>query len=268
MSMVEITSINHPELQPYRTLRQLSLQPHAFPYTIAEGTRVVERLLHSSIPVTSLLCTPEKYTAYQHLIQAKAIPQDKIFIAPRSLIEQIVGFKYHQGIMALLPAPQPVPLEQLTPPYVLLNGISNTENVGLIIRSARSFGISSLITDATSCSPFLRRVIRVSMGMCFEIQWHRTKDLIATLQQLRHNGISVIAIELHPSAHRLDHTPLPHSAAFIFGSEGDGITPEALQQSNLIVQIPSISTTHSLNVAMAATITFYEYRRHHPLYRA
>ena len=263
--MPVLTSLEDPAIQPYTTLKQLTYHPHHFSYTVAEGTKVVERLLRSPVPIISLLCTPEQYDHFQPLIQQKAIPDENVLIASRSLIEQIVGFKYHQGIMALLERPVPEKLAALSPPYVVLNGISNAENVGLITRSARSFGFTSLITDTATCSPFLRRAVRVSMGMCFEMRWHQTPNLSETIAILRDNGTTVIGVELLSDAQPLHAVALPANAAFIFGSEGDGIADSILQRCDVVVKIPTVSATHSLNVAMAATIALYEYRRNVPM---
>lgn len=262
--MPQKTSIVDERVRPFQLLKKMSLHPNSVPFVVAEGPKVVERLLRSPISILSILCTEQQYREFAPSIKQKGIADHNILIAEQKELEQIVGFRYHQGIMALIPHLPSLPLQELSPPYVILNQISNPENVGAITRTARAFGISSLITDSGTCSPYLRRSIRVSMGTCFDIRWHHSEDLSATLSQLKNSGTTLFGCEITPESTLLPTVRFPENSAFIFGSEGYGIQEDILQNCDQIISIPHASPSISLNVATACGVVLYEYRSQWP----
>jgi tRNA G18 (ribose-2'-O)-methylase SpoU len=105
MNIVPISSLDLPELAPYRTLRQ-PVEHFRDGIFVAEGEKVVRRLLESDWNVLSVLITPEWMEQYQNMIAARQEPIH-VFVGQKDLLETIVGFNLHQGIMALgrIPAP-------------------------------------------------------------------------------------------------------------------------------------------------------------------
>src|SRR5256885_1068541 len=104
----KIESLDLPELQPYRTMRQ---QMHHWEEGIfvAEGEKVVRRLLESNFSVLSLLL-PEKWLReLEPLLQAR--PENiKVFVAEKQLLETLTGFSMYQGLLALGKIPKRISL--------------------------------------------------------------------------------------------------------------------------------------------------------------
>src|SRR5439155_6048387 len=87
-------------------------------------------------------------------------------------------------------------------------GVSSAENMGALVRNCAAFNGQALIVGETSCSPFLRRAVRSSMGMVFELPILETGSLIQTLGDLHAHGIRSIAAHLHGSGRTLSQADL------------------------------------------------------------
>lgn len=252
----------HPNLRPYRSLRRRKdLERESL--FVAEGDKVIQELLKSTYCIESLLITPEWLERIRGLLEKRG-DHIEVFLAAKSAIEDICGFECYHGIKAVGRITDPPVLEDLLQslprPWLVcaLEGISNAENVGVIVRNAAAFGVQALIVGEKSCSPFLTRAIRTSMGTVFGMPVVEDVPLQHALMLLKSAGCRVIAA--HPSAEQiaLPASPLRDDVCLILGSEGFGITPETLAASDLRVAIPMSNAVDSLNVSSAAGVVFYE----------
>jgi len=261
----KIDSFDLPDLQPYRTMRR-PLEHEQQGIFVAEGEKVVRRLLRSHFNVVSALLSEKWLREFEPLLKAR--PEDiPVYIAEKELLEQLIGFSMFQGALALGRIPDPVSLDTIlagspTPRlFVALDGLGNAENLGGLVRNCVAFDTQALIVGETSSSPFLRRAVRSSMGTIFKLPVARVSNLAQALRELRRLGIRCIAA--HP---RADHTSLPAvdfraNCCLVFGSEGYGISPEVLDACDQAVAIPMAQDVDSLNVVNAAAVFLYEVAR-------
>lgn len=225
-------------------------------YFIAEGEKVVSRILNSNYKILSVFALEQYYSKYEALINKHEIPQSMRFYCNKELMNQVIGFKVHTGIMAKVKQPNFVELSDLETPIVILNSIVNSENVGSIVRNAAAFNIKSLIFDNSTSSPYLRRAVRVSMGNVINIKIHKSNDLISTINTLKAMGIEVISAELSDKALNINEHPIYKNSAIILGNEGNGIEQAVLDVSSKIIFIPINPEVPSLNVAATSAILF------------
>jgi tRNA G18 (ribose-2'-O)-methylase SpoU len=258
-----------PELQPYRTLRR-PLEHIRQGFFVAEGDKVVRRLLTSDLNVISILLTPQWYellfggTPPGIPCSPARIQNASIFVAEKQLLESIVGFNLHQGIMAVANVPSQRTLDEilrdLNSPYVLvaLEGLVSAENVGVVVRNCAAFGADALIVGETSSSPYLRRAVRNSMGTVFKLPVVHTDDLAETLGTLsRYAETTIIAAA--PGGNRSIHDiDLGRNLCLVLGNEDAGISGKILELCNERVAIPMSNGVDSLNVASASAVFLYE----------
>ena len=260
-----ITALDLPELLPYTTLRR--------PYDheqqgifVAESEKVVRRLLASQFTVVSLLVDEKWLAEFRPLIEQR--PENiPVYLAPKDLLESMVGFTMFQGVLAVGKIPRPADLTealaQAAHPRLLvaLDKIGNAENVGTLVRNCAAFGVQALVVGETSSSPFLRRAVRNSMGAIFDLAVVPSTNLVDSLAYLRKQGVRCVAA--HPAADgkSLAHTDLSSDCCLVFGNEGHGISPEVLRACDEAVAIPMPPHVDSLNVATAAAIFLYEASR-------
>lgn len=262
-AVIQVAALDHEDLSCYRTLRRPAEHRKAG-FFVAEGTLVVERFLQSSLETVSVLLTPGLLRRFEPLVNRR-IEGVRVYVAEKKLLESIVGFECHQGVMALgrVPCP-PAPHElaqTLAPPrlFVALDGITSAENTGVIIRNAAACGASALIAGETSADPWLRRSVRNSMGAIFRLPVAYAPELVSTLQMLRReHGFRIVAAHPRPDATPLCAADFSRDTCVVFGSEGSGVSEAILAVCDVAVAIPMAEGIDSLNVASASAAFFYE----------
>lgn len=257
-----IDTLELPELQPYRTLR-LQAEHRQQGIFVAEGEKVVRRLLESRFAVLSVLLPQAWFERLQPLIAAR--PEEvRVFLAEKKLLETLTGFSMYQGLLAVGKIPPAPALESIleSGPHPLLlaavDGLSNAENMGAVVRNCRGLGAGALIVGETCGSPYLRRAVRSSMGAIFELPVLETSDLCGTLARLRAAGVRCVAAHPHAPATDIMDTDLTRPTCVVFGSEGYGISPRVLAACDQPLRIPMPESVDSLNVASAAAVFLYE----------
>lgn len=261
----KIDSFDLPELQPYRTMRRQQEQRDQGIF-VAEGEKVVRRLLESRLPVISLLL-PEKWLpSYEPLLRGRA-EEVQVFVAEKKLLETLTGFSMYQGLLAIGKVPAAIPLEDLLAksprPRLLaaVDGLASAENIGALVRNCVAFGAQGLIVGETSGSPYLRRAVRNSMGTVFQLAVNEVRNLTESLRQLRAGGIRCIAAHPHTDHKTILQADFTSDVCIVLGSEGNGISPAVLAECDEAVSIPMPPTVDSLNVGAAAAVFLYEARR-------
>ena len=149
---------------------------------------------------------------------------------------------------------------------LILDNIRSVENVGSIFRTAEGFGVSKIILVGITPAPvdrFGRKrtdFSKVSLGAEDLVPWEQveTSDLGFKIQDLRMNGFKIIALEQHPNSKKLEAST-KHLEPFVLivGSEVDGVSKEALELADDIVEIPMMGEKESLNVSVATGVALY-----------
>lgn len=235
---------------------------------IAESEKVVVQLLESVIEISSLYLTEEHFNGQRARIEAhEQTAEAEILIASKTEMEGIVGYSLHQGILASAKIPKEQTLEELIAAsgkpqlYVLLDEIADAENMGALYRTALALGVTAIIIDTRSTSPWLRRALRVGIGAAFHLPTVTVPTLSEAVSFLRSYNIPVYAATLGRNAKPVWECDLRSDVAIIFGSEGHGIRKEVIAASNGEVIIPMINEVDSLNVAIAQGMLLYEVMR-------
>ncbi|HTY36827.1 MAG TPA: RNA methyltransferase [Bacteroidota bacterium] len=265
MTVIPVVSLDEPNLRPYRTLRR-PMEHQQNGIFVAEGEKVVRRLLASSFDVLTLLLTPEWLDSLRPVLESR--PGDtQVFVAGKPVVESIVGFHLHQGIMAVARIPRSLTLEEALrhshPPMLLaaVDGLTNAENLGVLVRNCAAFDVHALLVGETSSSPYLRRSVRNSMGTVFTLPIVHLENIVDALRELRNQfGVRVIAAHPHAEQISLPQAAMNGNCCVVFGSEGDGVSGRVLAECDDLVAIPMREGVDSLNVASASAVFLYEAR--------
>src|SRR5450631_2785371 len=107
----KITSLDLPELAPYRTMRR-SVEHEAQGIFIAEGEKVTRRLLESRFTVVSVVLPEKHLENFRPLLEAR--PETvTVYLAEKELLESITGFSLFQGVLAVGKIPLPASLDDI-----------------------------------------------------------------------------------------------------------------------------------------------------------
>jgi tRNA G18 (ribose-2'-O)-methylase SpoU len=261
-----IESLDLPELVPYRTMKRPAAH-EAQGIFVAEGDKVVHRLLASSLTVISVLLPEHRLAEYEPGLRARSEDFPVFAVTEKRILEELVGFEMFQGVLAVAKIPPPCSLAELVARcksprlFAAADGLTSAENIGVLVRNCAAFGAQALLVGETSASPFLRRAVRNSMGTIFQLPVVETANLVSALSELRSQGVRCIAAHPHTDQKTLPAADFTQDCCIVFGSEGNGISASVLAACDEAVAIPMPPTVDSLNVASAAAVFLYEASR-------
>ena len=263
MPRILLTDLYDPRISEYRELNQRNLTRFSGRF-IAEGDKVVERLLESGYETESLLVEERFLPRFESL----APPETPLYTGPQALLEQIIGFNFHRGVLACGRRKPPPPLVEVAarfPPrslVVVCPDVQDPTNLGSTIRTSAAFGASAVLLGRRCADPFSRRVLRVSMGAAFRLPVLETTDLANDLRLLnREFSFDLIATVIDAAAEDLVSAERPEKVALLLGGEGHGLSHEWLDLATRRVTIPMQLGIDSLNVAVAAAIFLFHFQK-------
>lgn len=259
MPVISISDIDDPRIEAYRNLHRATLTVPSDTFVV-EGRWLLERLVRSQLRTESILSDRQYATEILHLV-GESIP---IYTLSDGNVSQIVGFKFHRGVLAVGRRPKNKPLADLASncpaTLVVCPEIADPTNLGGIMRSCSAFGVDGLMLGLQGTDPFSRRAIRVSMGSAFSlpirVSNHLDKDLLRLHDEW---GFERLATVLDEHAEQLPFAGRTDRSALLIGSEGDGLPEEIVAFGDRKVTLPMRSGTDSLNVASAVSVFLYHF---------
>ena len=266
MPIIEISSLQHPGVEVYGTLTEAQLRNRLEPdkgIFIAESPKVIHVALDAGYEPLSLMCERRHITgdAASIIERCGDIP---VYTGERDLLATLTGYTLTRGVLCAMRRPQPRPVSDIcrnARRVVVIDGVTDTTNIGAIFRSAAALGIDAVLLTPTSCDPLNRRAVRVSMGSVFLVPWTWIEEPVTP--RLHQLDFTTAAMALSDDSIPLDDPELkkvPH-LAIIMGTEGDGLAHEVITAADHVVRIPMQHGVDSLNVAAAAAVAFWELRQ-------
>ena len=263
--MLEITridSLEMPGLEPYRTLQRPRehVEQRIF---VAQGEKTVQVLLSSGFVVVSLLISEDWLERVRAQCEARS-EVIRAFVGTKPLLQEVIGHTMYQPILAVARIPVEPTMEQVLMhcprPYlfVAFDGISNSENLGALVRNSAALGAQALLVGETSSSPFIRRSVRASMGGILHLPTVHLPNLTRTLSELREIGVRSVAGHPRPDSRTAADVDLTGDCCLVFGSEGHGISESVLNACDECAALPQTDRVDSLNVANAGAALLYE----------
>ncbi|CAK9069779.1 Uncharacterized tRNA/rRNA methyltransferase MT0904, partial [Durusdinium trenchii] len=169
-----------------------------------------------------------------------------VYVAERSVAEEIVGFDMHRGVLALGERGETPPLEAVVGDarcVLVLEGLSNHDNVGSLYRSLSALGPgqSAVVLGPGCADPFYRKSLRVSMGHVLRVPTAWAADWPGDLDVFGRDGFRTLALTPDPEAPAIESVGLrcpPDRVALLLGAEGPGLTDAAMSAASQRVRIP------------------------------
>lgn len=227
---------------------------------IAEGTVVVRRLLASRYRLRALLGVERRIAELRDALVHVDAPA---YVVSAEVMAEVVGFHLNRGVLAVadrVPQPTVEALAANARLLAVLEGVGDHENLGALFRNAAALGVAGVLIGAGCSDPLYRRSVRVSMGHVLRMPFTDLEPWPDGLESLRRRGFSIAA--LTPRADSVTLREFAGSAtgpvALLLGSEGHGLSGEAIKAADASVRIPMADGVDSLNVATAGAVAFYE----------
>ncbi|HEV7734318.1 MAG TPA: RNA methyltransferase [Candidatus Binatia bacterium] len=258
MPVERVVDADDPRVEPFRDLRDRERGSRDGLFVV-ETRAVVRELLASRFRSRAILVNDAA------LASLEPIPPDvPVYVGPMPLLREIVGYNFHRGCLALgerMPDPSLDAILASTPKrLVMLDDVTDPDNVGVIFRTARAFGADGVLLSEGSADPLYRKAIRTSMGATLLVPFARFVEPLDTLSRLRAAGMTLLALTPHDGVDIGTYVP-PERAVLLLGTEGAGLRPGVTAAADVALTIPMAAGIDSLNVATAAAIALHALRR-------
>ncbi len=262
--VIEIDSLSHPGVEVFSSLTEAQLRNRLEPdkgIFIAESPKVITVALDAGYEPLALLCESRHLNgdAADIVERCGDIP---VFTGGRELLASLTGYTLTRGVLCAmrrrkLSAPKDVCDNARR--VAVIDGVTDTTNIGAIFRSAAAIGVDAVLLTPTSCDPLNRRAVRVSMGSVFLVPWTWLETPVSSLKEL---GFTTVALALTDKSVSIDDPTLAAlpKIAMILGTEGDGLAADVIADADYTAKIPMAHNVDSLNVAAASAVAFWQLR--------
>ena len=251
--MKKITSRENPRFKELRDIAESGGKQKHGGLTLIDGPHLVEayRQTHG-IPKTLVFSESGlERPDIQNLVGING--EIETLMLTESMFRDLSGTVTPVGVLAVIAIP-PAPTGSVPGSCILLDGIQDSGNVGTILRTAAAAGIADAILGPGCASPWSPKVLRAGQGAHFRLRIRQHKSLHTFIRQYQgkslatvvHGGTSIFA------------TQLRGHLAWIFGSEGQGVSAELMTAATERVMIPMQAGSESLNVTAAAAVCLFE----------
>lgn len=280
--LIYLSSTEDPRLSDYVSMTDVKLRSAMEPEKglyMAESTNVIMRAIQAGHRPRSFLMAPKWYEAMAPWIERATGEREgaevPVFLAEEDILESITGFHLHRGALAAMHRPEYPSVPELLASarhgqsarrIAVLENLVDHTNVGAAFRSAAALGVDAVLVTPRCADPLYRRSVRVSMGTVFQVPWTRITAWPA-VDELHAAGFTIAALALTKDSVTLDDfvaspacTEPDSKVALLLGTEGDGLTRQAVSQADIVVRIPMAGEVDSLNVAAASAVAFWATR--------
>ena len=226
----------------------------------------ISALNNAERKIISFKCTKEVFNKIKDKILNERIPKFKL--VKRKELDHELKINHHQGILVRATTINNKNfsideiISQKNNLVLILDGLTDSQNVGAIIRSAYLFGIKVIFYSENNSFDINSNLIKASSGSYEKVKLIKVVNLNNLVKTLKSNDYWIIGLD-SKSNDLIESIPKNIYKAIIIGSENKGIKKLLRENCDFLVKIPMIENDReidSLNVSNAASIIFYEMR--------
>lgn len=199
----------------------------------------------------------------KELVELAQKKKVKVQRVPRQKVEELAGTKKTQGVVAIVSPVKYYDEDKLIDKVitekgfiVVLDHITDPQNVGNIIRTVEVLGGSGVVVPRERSSPINEVVVKASTGAVFYLPMAKVGSLASFLEKFKKKGGWVVAVE--KGGKEIYQVDFPFPLALVVGSEGKGVSKSVLDTADMVVTIPMKGKVTSLNVSSATAIAVWE----------
>jgi len=231
-----------------------------------EGRNAVLEALKTGRPVDKIFIRKGEYTGTLRLIAAKAREAGAVISeADIRKLDEMAQSHNHQGVIAICPAKEYAEVPDILnlaeekgeqPFIIILDGVTDTYNLGAVIRTADACGAHGVIIPKRRSATLTGMVGKASAGAAEHVLVARVPNIVNTIESLKRQNIWIVCADT--GGDDLYETDVSGAAAVVIGGEGAGVGRLIKEKSDHIVKIPMYGSIPSLNSSVAAAVIMYE----------
>jgi len=258
--MKPISSAENPTYRDWLRLAQRSREQRARGLSLAEGVHLAQAALDAGVGLQSWLLRRGADSAGGEVgaLSARLAAIAPGYVLAPSLFDRLSPVEQGAGLLLVVQTREhPLPRASKQD-LVYLDGVQDPGNVGTLVRTAAAAGVGHVLLGPGCASAWSPRALRAGMGAQFRLR--TTESVAAEALQGALDGEWVACVAHDAPA--IWSAPMPRGAAgWAFGSEGQGVSAEAMAACAMRIRIPVGQAVESLNVAAAAAVVLFERRR-------
>lgn len=143
---------------------------------------------------------------------------------------------------------------------LVLQSVSYPVNVGSLFRIADAVGVTEMVLCGITPTPPNATISKVGRNKHNNVRWWYAERADAALQQLKHDGYHIAALELTNNSLPYFDSAVPERVALVVGNEDHGVTLSSLELCDSAVFVPMFGKGQSMNVHVAAAVVLYHFR--------
>lgn len=239
----------------YKELKKLKEKKHRTQKEqfIIEGLRFVDEALKCNVSLEYLIFTENFLLKEETFIQSFGSNVKKILLSD-TLFNQLSSTENPQGILAVVNMQNKSFKEGEF--VILIDKVQDPGNMGTIIRTAHAAGASGIVVTKGTVDVYNDKTLRSTMGSIFYMPIIED-DNLKIIKNLKNQGYKLVVSSLQGEKNFFEED-LKDKVIFAVGNEGNGISDEIYEISDIKVKIPMPGNAESLNVAVATSIMIYE----------
>ncbi|AUM00061.1 rRNA methyltransferase [Rhodocyclaceae bacterium] len=256
--MKTIHSRDNPTVRRLHALAGSARERRKYRQTLLDGAHLLAAARQARWPLKELVVSDHGLAQAEIVKLLDDAADVPILHLPDRLFAYVSPVDSPSGVLAVIDLPAPPPVKPLRDTVVLLDGVQDTGNLGTILRTAAAAGVGDVLLTRGCAQAWSPRVLRAGMGAHFVLRVHEAVDVGARLAGFCGPRI---ATALTAGARSLYEVDLTGPVAWLFGAEGQGLSPEVTALASLTVTIPMQGMIESLNVGAAAAVCLFEQLR-------
>ncbi len=259
--MQVITSKDNEVIKEIRKLKDKKYRDLSNEY-IVEGMKLIKEAIEEEAHIKQIVvcedCLKEEGCVEQKFLYQIA-KYDCIYVSSKvfGLLTDVVN---PQGMLAVIEKKSGEDEIKYTEDIiVVLDGIQDPGNLGTILRTIDSVGLTQIVLSKTSVDAYNPKVVRSTMGAIFRVKIIESENLVETLKNMKKHKFKVVATSLAgtENIYEMDY----NKKVIVIGNESKGVSKDILEVSDTKVKIPMLGKTESLNAGIATGVMLYEYVR-------
>ena len=239
------------------------------PEGVAAGRNAVLELLKSGAPIDKVFVAKGDREGSIKLICAMALEKGiPLLECDKNKLDRMAGGSWHQGVVAMTAEKEYCTRDDLfsiaeergeAPFFVIGDGITDPHNLGALIRCAEGAGAHGVILSKRHCAGLTPVAAKASAGALAHMAVAKVSNIASAIESLKERGVWVYGAEAGGTS--LYSTDMKGPAAFVFGSEGEGVSRLVKEKCDFIVSIEMYGHVNSFNVSCAAAVVLCEAAR-------
>lgn len=232
------------------------------------GRHSIEEAFAERLTIQYLIVDFEKRQKYSSLLSRAQKESIDIRFLPQREISRLAKTHKHQGIAAYIVLPPTVYEDEKdfsgwekAKIILVLDGLTNTGNVGAIFRTALLLGVDVVVLPEDHSARITPQVIRASAGALYKLAVVYVRNVVRTTEMLKAMGVRVYGLDTQGKS-MLGEIDFTFPLCIVVGSEDKGIRRMMRKECDVMISIPTTRKLDSLNASVATALCLWEVYKH------